>query len=79
MPRLLKAFSARSIPAPYIDLGHFMQLVVELSGDEQVAAAADEVQTALSQAILAEKHGVNRPGATGLTIYFPTSDIYNIG
>jgi hypothetical protein len=63
-------------PSPYIDLGHFSQLVVELSGDEQVAAAAGEVQNAISQAIIAEKHGVDRPGATGIAIHFPTSDIY---
>ncbi|HXV98057.1 MAG TPA: clostripain-related cysteine peptidase, partial [Anaerolineae bacterium] len=65
-------------PSPYVDLGHLMQLLVELSGDDEVAAAVDEVQTALNQAILAEKHGPNRPGATGLSIYFPTGDLYNI-
>ncbi|MEW5960405.1 MAG: clostripain-related cysteine peptidase, partial [Chloroflexota bacterium] len=63
-------------PSPYIDLGHFAQLVVELTGDEQVAAAADELFASLNQAILAEKHGPDRPGATGLTIHFPTSDLF---
>ncbi len=65
-------------PSPYIDLGHFLQLAVELSGDTQVAAAADKVQSALGQAIIAEKHGSDRPGATGVTIHFPTSEIYNV-
>lgn len=64
------------VPSPYIDLGHFSQLLVELSGDKQVAAAAQNVQNALGQAILAEKHGSNRAGATGITIYFPTNEIY---
>jgi hypothetical protein len=63
-------------PSPYIDLAHFMQLVVELSGDEQVTAAANKVAAALDKAILAEKHGPNRPGATGVTIHFPTPEIF---
>ena len=63
-------------PSPYIDLIHFMQLVVELSGDEQVTAAANDVAAALDKAILAEKHGPNRPGATGITIHFPPPEIF---
>ncbi len=63
-------------PSPYIDLGHFAQLAVELSRDSQVADAAEQVFTALKQTILAERHGSNRPGSTGLTIYFPTGQIY---
>jgi clostripain len=64
------------VPSPYIDLGHFSQLVVELSRDAEVANAAEGVFAALKQTILAEKHGSNRPGSTGLTIYFPTEQIY---
>lgn len=64
-------------PSPYIDLGHFAQLVTELTGNAQVSAAAEELINSLSQAILAEKHGPNRPGATGLTIYFPTGELFN--
>jgi hypothetical protein len=65
------------VPSPYIDLGHFAQLVVELSGDSATAGAAEQVFAALNQTILAEKHGSSRPGATGLTIHFPTSQIYS--
>jgi clostripain len=63
-------------PSPYIDLGHFAQLATELSHDGGVADAAEQVFVALKQTILAEKHGSNRPGSTGLTIYFPTGQIY---
>lgn len=63
-------------PSPYIDLIHFMQLVVEFSGDEQVTAAAEEVFAALDRAILAEKHGDGRPGATGMAIHFPTPELF---
>ncbi len=63
-------------PSPYIDLGHFTQLAVELTGSERVAAAADDLYAALNQAIIAEKHGDERPGATGFTIHFPTREIF---
>ena len=31
---------------------------------------------ALDQAVLAEKHGPNKPGASGVSIYFPNSQLY---
>lgn len=63
-------------PSAYIDLGNFAQLAVELSGDEQVAAAAEELYNSLNQAVIAEKHGPDRPGSTGLAIHFPTSELF---
>lgn len=63
-------------PSPYIDLGNFAQLVTELSRDSGVADAAEQLFAALKPAILAEKHGSNRPGSTGITIYFPTAQTY---
>lgn len=65
-------------PSPYIDLLNFTQLAVQFSGDATVKTAADEVTSALSQAIISEKHGPERPGATGITIYFPTSELHGI-
>jgi clostripain len=66
------------VPSPYIDLGHFLQLMIEVSGNnEKITAAAQQVAQALLSAIIAEKHGEDRSGATGFTIYFPTSEIYN--
>lgn len=67
------------LPSPYIDLAHFAQLAVELSGDPQVSAAADELNAALGQAIVAEKNGPERPGASGIAIHFPTSEIFSEG
>ncbi|GAB4413227.1 MAG: hypothetical protein Fur0044_07590 [Anaerolineae bacterium] len=63
-------------PSPYIDLGHFSQLAVELSRDSGVADAAEQVFAALKQTIVAEKHGSNRPGSTGLAIHFPTAQVF---
>jgi hypothetical protein len=64
------------VPSPYIDLGHFTQLAVELTGSERVTAAAQELYDALGRVIIAEKHGDERPGATGVTIHFPTREIF---
>ncbi len=63
-------------PESYIDLGHFAQLLVEESDSNKVAIAADELLAALEQTIVAEKHGDERPGATGVAIYFPNSELY---
>jgi hypothetical protein len=41
-----------------------------------VDQAGDQVLAALNQAVIAEKHGPNRPGATGISIYFPNSQLY---
>lgn len=62
-------------PSPYIDLGHFAALAQEI-GDDDVSAAADALLEALSAAVIAERHGEERPGATGLSIYFPSSELY---
>lgn len=65
-------------PSPYIDLGHFLQLMIEVTNNNKtVVAAAQGVAQALLDAIIAEKHGPDRPGATGFTIHFPTSEIFN--
>ena len=31
----------------------------------------------MSQAVIAEKHGPGKPGATGISIYFPNSQLYS--
>jgi hypothetical protein len=64
------------VPPSYIDLGHFAQLLGSESGDPDVAQAADGIMAALGQVVVAEKHGPNKPGATGVSIYFPNSQLY---
>lgn len=64
-------------PPSFIDLGHFAGMVQQtLDDDAAVNNAARQVQKALAQAIVAEVHGSNKPGATGLSIYFPNSKLY---
>ena len=66
----------REVPPSYIDLGHFVQLVVKQTGDAGLQSAAQGVLTALNNAIVAERHGTSKPGSTGVAIYFPNSSLY---
>ena len=66
------------VPPSYIDLGHFIQLVYKKSGgDAAIRQSASDVITALNSVLVAEKHGPNKPGATGIAIYFPNSQLYS--
>ncbi|MEZ4767001.1 MAG: clostripain-related cysteine peptidase [Caldilineales bacterium] len=64
------------VPASYIDLGNFSQIAAQSSRDPQVAAASQAVMDALSQAVIRERHGSKKSGATGFSIYFPNSQLY---
>jgi hypothetical protein len=61
----------------YIDLGHFVSLVSQLDSRGDLAQAAQGVVSAIDNAVIAEKHGPNKPGSTGVSIYFPSSQLYN--
>jgi hypothetical protein len=64
-----------NVPPSYIDLGSFVQLLKRESGSQVVARSADGVLAALGQAVIAEKHGPKKAGATGVSIYFPNSQL----
>ena len=66
----------REVPPSYIDLGHFVQLAVQQTGDAGLKNAAQNVMTALNNAIVAERHGTSKPGSTGVALYFPNSTLY---
>ncbi len=63
-------------PPSYIDLAHFAALSAQETGDPAVTDAARALLTALSGAIVAETSGPDRPGAYGLSIYFPNSELF---
>jgi hypothetical protein len=69
-------FSDQGVPS-FIDLGHFADLLLAEVDDPAVVVAARQVRDALSRAVVAEKHGDQRPGSNGLTIYFPNSEEYS--
>ncbi len=64
-------------PAPYIDLGHFAQLIAREGRSQNAGQAAQAVIDNLDQFIIAERHGSGKPGSTGVSIYFPNSTIYS--
>ncbi|MCK9356946.1 MAG: clostripain-related cysteine peptidase [Dehalococcoidia bacterium] len=63
------------VPPSYIDLGNFVQIVRQNSGGE-IASTADAVLAAIDESVIAEKHGRQKAGATGVAIYFPNSELY---
>jgi hypothetical protein len=66
----------KNVPPSYIDLGHFAQLLKRESTSGSVAQATDRVLASLNRAVIAEKHGPKKPGATGVSIYFPNSQLF---
>ncbi len=68
-----------NVPASYIDLGNFTQLLQREVNNQQVAQAASQVMAAIDQSVVAIKNGPNKRGATGVSIYFPNSSLYQSG
>ena len=64
------------VPPAYIDLGNWLQLLQQSEPDPTLNAAASKALAALQQALVAERHGTGKPGATGMAIYFPNSLLY---
>lgn len=65
----------QNVPPAYIDLGSFVKLLRQEIGNS-IVAPANEVLAALDGAVIAEKHGPNKPGAMGVSIYFPNSQLF---
>jgi hypothetical protein len=65
-----------NVPASYIDLGNFVGLLKQASRSAQVNQAADNVLATLSDTIVISRRGSNKPGATGVSIYFPNSQLF---
>jgi len=63
-------------PSPYLDLENFGNFMVEITNDQNVRQGFHDLQGAISAAVIAERHGNQRPGARGLSIYFPASELY---
>lgn len=63
-------------PSPYIDLGGFVQMLKRDGANAKTSQAADQVLAGIQQAVIAEKHGAGKPGVTGISIYFPDSNLY---
>jgi hypothetical protein len=66
----------KEVPPSYLDLGHLAQLLQAETGSRDVGGAAEGVLAALEQVLVAEKHGPKKPAASGISIYFPNSQLY---
>jgi hypothetical protein len=73
-----RAYAQSYFDKSYIDLGHFVKLLLDNTNNPDLARAAQNVQSALAQSVVAEIHGPDRPGSSGLTIFFPDSEQYKI-
>ena len=66
----------QQVPPPYVDLGNLVQLLQQSDPSAAVGGAAGNVLGALRAALVAEKHGSGKSGATGVAIYFPNSLLF---
>jgi hypothetical protein len=66
-----------NVPPSFIDLGHFAALTAKYAGDSTTRQYANDILSALSRVVVAEKHGPSKPGSTGIAIYFPNSQLYS--
>jgi len=66
----------QEVPPAYIDLGNWAQLLKQNNAGAAANQAADEVLAAVRAAVVAEIHGESKPGATGMAIYFPNSQLF---
>ncbi len=65
-----------NLPSPYIDLGNFAGMVAHNLGMADLDQAASNLAAAINQAVIAEKHGDNMEGSSGMSIHFPVSEDY---
>jgi len=66
-----------NVPPSFIDLGHFAALTYKYAGDSATRNQANNILSALSRVVVAEKHGPSKPGSTGIAVYFPNSQLYS--
>ena len=64
-----------SLPSPYIDLGNFAE-IMSTTNDPAIVQAYQQLNTAINNAVVAEKHGARMIGSSGISFHFPISDIY---
>ena len=64
------------VPPSYIDLGHFAELFQKAGARGALGDATTNLLAAIDQAVIGETHGPKLPAATGISIYFPVSELY---
>jgi hypothetical protein len=74
--RSFTSIFGKSVPPSYVDLGNWVEMLMKSNSNSAVTAAAQQVQVALKTTVIAEKHGPGKEGSTGISIYFPNSQLY---
>jgi hypothetical protein len=69
----------KNVPASYLDMVNFVDIIDQKSRNPQVKGAIGALKTAVDTAVVAERSGPKKPGANGLSLYFPNSDLYRSG
>jgi hypothetical protein len=64
-----------NVPSPFIDLGNFAEIMAT-TNDAAIMQATGQLVTAISNAVVAEKHGIGMEGSSGISVHFPISDVY---
>jgi len=65
-----------NVPPSYLDLGHFTLLALQATNDPALQQVAEPLVNSINDVVVAEKSGPGKPGSTGISIYFPNSDLY---
>jgi hypothetical protein len=60
----------------FIDLENFSEVLTTLTDDPNIQETAVQLKTAISSAVVSEKHGINMSGSNGIAFHFPDSDLY---
>jgi hypothetical protein len=66
------------VPPSYIDLENFSALLTQKIKNGAVTQAAKNIETAVREAVLGEKHGAQKKGSNGISIYFPNAELYRL-
>lgn len=65
-----------NVPASYLDLANFVQVVAQQTRDQNIMSSGQAVLDRVRDVLVAERSGSSKPGATGVSIYFPNSQLY---
>jgi len=65
-----------SVPPSFVDLGSMLEVIKQNNIAPAVNDAINSVLAAINQAVVAEKHGLQQEGSTGIALYFPNSELY---
>lgn len=74
--RAFTSIFGSQVPASYLDLGSLVSTMQRSGGSTRTDAAGDALLSAIKSAVIAERHGQERTGSSGISIYFPNSRLY---